>query len=108
MPAIFFLQTKYGYLREGRRETTYNYEKIHIVVWVFWKWGNRRTKQNKIGHHRVPKAKVLLSWTCYKVHRQTGEPMQLSNGIQEIGNDQLEDFYNDGKMRLSSNSNKHG
>ena len=30
-----------------------------------------------------------------------GGPLQLSNGIQESGNDQSENFQYDGKMKLS-------
>ena len=34
--------------------------------------------------------------------------MQLFSDLQEIGNNQLEDFHNDEKMKLSIDSDQHG
>ena len=61
-----------------------------------------------LSDRRVPKEKVPLAghvtmftdnrWTC----------VQLSSGIQEAGNDNLEDLHDDGKMKLSSDSSQHG
>ena len=38
----------------------------------------------------------------------SGRFMQLSSGIQETENNHLEDLQDDGKTKLSSNSDQHG
>ena len=101
-----------GHYEEGNKVTGYKtaeYGKLYtgnIAEWAHPKGDNLVTERSKGNDHRA--SGIEVSQETLELSKIIAGPMQSSRGIREVGNNLPEILYDNGKMKLSSDSGKHG